>query len=354
MKKYTIIFLILLSSQLSAQIKHESLFTIEPHQITEDVFVMVRPDWLRMFVVGNVSVVSTEDGLVLFDAGNGPTVAKQVIKEIQKKTDLPVKYIIISHGHIDHTGGIETYRKVWPNLEIIGHKTLYPYMKRDIKRVKRFAQSRQEAWLKRDSIMNEVRTLHKNSPAVVQYFGQYYNDDIKELAEEYKMTNVILPTITFNDSLQLWLGNRKMEIFKAGNANTPSDILLYLPNEKILFTGDVVTRPVPYGFTSHGEEWFQVLEDLKLLDIEWIVPGHGEPLKGKEYLNKLSTLFNIIIQQIEEGIIEGISEEEIRSSISLGEISTFFTQGDPVAKHRFETWFLDPFVSRNYKALQPK
>ncbi len=324
---------------------------MEAHQISDQVTVMVRPDWMRMFVVGNVSIISTSEGLVLFDAGNGPKVANQVIQEIQKKTNLPVKYIIISHGHIDHTGGLETYRNIWPNLEIIGHHTLYPYMKRDVKRVKSFARDRHKRWLKRDSFMNDVRSLYKDSPQIIRYFGQYYIDDVKELAEEYEKTNVILPTITFSDSLDIRLGNRQLRVFKAGNANTPSDILLYLPDEKILFTGDVMTRPVPYGFTSYGKEWLEVLEKLKSLDIEWLVPGHGEPLKGNEYLHKFSDLFSLVIQQMKDGIKDGKSAKEIRSSISLGDIRNFFTQGDAVANFRLDTWFLDPFVSRNYKTL---
>lgn len=351
MRKILFTIFLSLTASYSAQVKYESLFKTDRHDLTENVFVMVRPDWVRMFVVGNISVIKTNEGLIVFDGGNNSEVALNAIKEIKKDTDLPVKYLVISHGHIDHTGGISEFKREWPAMEIIGHNTLYPYMKRNVDRVKNFAKTNFERWNKRDSLISEVEREYKDSKPLQEYFRQYYLKDVLALAKHYEKTTISLPAITFEDSLNIYLGGKQFKIFKAGNAHTPSDILIYIPDEKILLTGDVVTRPVPYGFTKDGEEWIEVIDKLLNLEINWVVPGHGEPLNGKEYLHKLRGVFTAVIEHIEKGIKEEKPQEEIRETISVDDFRKYFTEGDPVINNRFDVWFLDPFITRNYERI---
>ncbi len=352
----SIVFLLpfLTCFQTFSQVRYESLFQTDVMEFTDSTFVSVRPNWLRRFVVGNVSAIITGEGVVVFDGGNGPQVAIQTIDEIKRRTDLPVKYIIVSHGHIDHTGGLDTFRKTWPNTKIIGHETIYPYLVREQKRSRTYSQVHYDRWDKRDSLFSTTKAQFENNPSIVEYYKQYYLRDVIQLAREYENVEISLPDITIKDSVNLHLGGTTLQVFKAGNANTPSDLLLYFEKEKILFTGDVVTRPVPYGFTSYGKEWIDVLEKIIALELEWIVPGHGDPLNGKEYVKKMHELFSTIIDHIIDGVTQGLDKDTILNSLSLEGIREYFTNGDPIIEHRFDTWFLDPFFSRNYEVLSKK
>lgn len=351
MKKILFVISISLAVQCFAQVKYESLFKTDRHDVTENIFTMVRPDWVRIFVVGNITVVKTDEGLIVFDGGNNSAAAGNAVREIKKDTDLPVKYLIVSHGHIDHTGGINEFKKEWPEMEIIGHNTVYPYMEKDIERVKTFATGNYERWNKRDSLMGVIKEKYKDSKPLQEYFEQYYMHDVLALAKQYEKTTVSLPTITIEDSINIHLGGRTFKVFKAGNGNTQSDIQLYIPDEKVLCTGDVATRPVPYGYTEFGEEWIGVLDKILDLEIDWVVPGHGNPLKGKEYLQMLRKLFASVLDQVKQGIKEGKSQEDIRKTVRVDEFRDYFTNGDPVFDNRLDVWFLDPFVSRNYERM---
>jgi cyclase len=84
--------------------------------------------------------------------------------------------------------------------------------------------------------------------------------------------------------LDLDLGGRIVELKFLGRGNTNGDGVAYLPNEKILATGDLVDHPVPYLRGGFPAEQIATLEKLKAIDAETLVPGHGDVLHGKEYV----------------------------------------------------------------------
>lgn len=353
MKRLILLLILSFSINACSQKMPEHFYSVERQDVTKDIFVMIRPFWTRIFVVGNISVISTKEGLIVFDGGNSNRVSKQAIEEIKKQTSLPVKYLIISHGHIDHTGGIEEFKNTWPEMEIIGHNTVFNYLKGYQVRVKQFAKNSRDAFENRDSLYTATIT-DQSASELKAYYKQYYYHDLEDIINEYESANIVLPTVSIEDSVNLYLGGQLFQVFKAGNGNTPSDLMLYDADDKVLFTGDVVTRPVPYGYTDFGEEWIKVLDKILQLDVEWVIPGHGDPLKGKEYVTHLRDMFKDVISQIKQGIAQGKSSEEIRAGIRVEKWRDYFAKGDPVINNRLDEWFLDPIVARTYRVLTSK
>ena len=91
--------------------------------------------------------------------------------------------------------------------------------------------------------------------------------------------------MTVADSLVLHRGGRDIEVKFLGRGHTSGDLVVYLPKERIVATGDLVVHPIPFGGSSYLQEWAGTLRKLKLLDATTIVPGHGEILSDWSYVD---------------------------------------------------------------------
>ena len=160
----------------------------------------------------------------------------------------------------------------------------------------------------------------------------------------------MLPTLSVADSLVLKRGEREIHVRYLGRGNTEGDLVVWLPKERIVMSGDLVVNPQPYGFGSFPTEWIQTLDALAALDYRYLVPGHGEVQADAAYIRSVQAL-------IEQGARRRRSrrsraEPRWRSSGSawtLGELETVFTAGDARRKFLLKAWFLDPFSISAYK-----
>src|SRR4030095_5874587 len=102
----------------------------------------------------------------------------------------------------------------------------------------------------------------------------------------------VLPTITLQDRLTLYRGDRRIDIRHLGMGHTSGDIVVHLPKEGILITGDLVVWPVPLvgNPQSHIGEWAATLEKLRALHATVIVPGHGPVLHDDSFLKTLADM----------------------------------------------------------------
>src|SRR6185295_9646588 len=99
--------------------------------------------------------------------------------------------------------------------------------------------------------------------------------------EQVKETNVTPPNLTFDRTMTLVRGGREIQLLYLGRGHTDTDVVLYLPKERIVCTGDLMESVISYMGDSYPEEWIATLERLKALDFETVMPGHGVVFKGK-------------------------------------------------------------------------
>ena len=103
---------------LSSQ-NYTNPYDLNIKKIAADVYVIYRPDHLRASVEGNVTVIINDDHILVVDGSSAPAAAKNAIAHIKKLSSLPVKYLVNTHGHGDHTLGNEEYLKTYPGVQII-------------------------------------------------------------------------------------------------------------------------------------------------------------------------------------------------------------------------------------------
>lgn len=326
----------------------EHPFYLEFQELTKDIFVAIRPDASRQQVEGNTTVIINKKDVLVIDGGGAPIAAKQVIQTIKSKTDAPVRYLILTHGHGDHTGGCQEYVKAYPNLEILAHPGTKRYM--DNGGLQYMADIATSTASRQRQEKEEIAEIEKANPKykaeILANVNQYYFEDLAIRSAAYQNLEIIAPTATITDNLTLYREDREIHIFHAGYGKTASDIMVWLPKEKIMVAGDILTLPVPYGFSRNPDEWLKRLEELAAMDFEHLIPGHGTVQRDKIYLEKVIQLVKKVKQEVEIGLKKGHNEAEIFQNISIEKEKQAITGGDPVKDYLFQKWTLKPLVNR--------
>jgi glyoxylase-like metal-dependent hydrolase (beta-lactamase superfamily II) len=131
------------------------------------------------------------------------------------------------------------------------------------------------------------------------------------MMESHPILVTTLPNFTFEAQFNIFGAARSVELVEFLDGHTPSDVVMYLPAEKILFTGDLLfVKSHPYLGDGNLDHWIKNLELLKEIDVEKYVPGHG-PTGQKEDIDAMINYINHIKSLVAEGKKKGLSLEEV-------------------------------------------
>lgn len=194
----------------------------------------------------NAGIVVGKDNILVIDTLISAKEAKRFIKDIRAISDKPIKYVVNTHSHLDHTFGNSEFEKL--GAVIISH-----------------------ANCKKNMEKNAEGTL-KN----IKAFGLTEKD--------MEGTKIAYPALTFQDRIEIDLGGQKVELSYAGASHTDDSILVYVHDKQVLFTGDILfTEYHPFIADGSVGEWINVLDYIRTLDFKKVIPGHG-PISGRHDL----------------------------------------------------------------------
>ncbi len=330
----------------------DSPFQMKFDEIKERLYIAYRPIPLRNPVVGSIAFFIGESDVIVFDTGRTSSSASQVIQYIKTLTDNPITHLIISHGHIDHIGGIATFQKEFPSINIISKRNTRNYITERVS-LKRYINSIKSNIYKRDTIFSRLQNQIVDSTILASEYKYYYSD-MELLKEQYETMDIVAPNLTFHEELTIYSGQFSINIKWIGEGKTQSDIIMHIPHLKSVFVGDMVTHPIPYGFNSNPELWINTLKKLILMDVDYIIPGHGSEPVDKEYVEHLITLLNETTLTISKMSKSGDNIETIIEEVCNSDYSRDFTMNDKLRTYRFRKWFVEPIVNRNYERLKNK
>ena len=210
----------------------------------------------------NAGIIIGEKGVVVVDTLISAKQAKKFIKDIKAVTGKPIKYVINTHSHLDHTFGNYEFAK--RGAVIIAQKNCLSNMKKG------------------------SETTLKNA----KNFGLTPKD--------MKGTKIAYPALTFTDRMEIDLGNQVVELVNTGHSHTNDSIMVYLPESRILFAGDVLfTGYHPFSADGDIPEWTRTLDNIMLMDVERIIPGHG-PLSTKRDIEDMKSYLIAFDQKAKE------------------------------------------------------
>ncbi|MBV8517853.1 MAG: MBL fold metallo-hydrolase [Acidobacteria bacterium] len=319
-------------------------------QVAPDVWAGIRQDPFELPQEGNSVFVVTSEGVVVFDAGGSPRMGASIVAKVRSVTDKPITHVVISHWHGDHMRGLQSIVDAYPHVAIYAHPCA-----RD------FIASSQEAWLKRRVAMvpnirvaldaalkNELDLQGRPLTAQERTWLTNGRGVLDQLDDENHRTAFVVPNVTFTDRLVLHLGGRELQFIHPGNAHTAGDVVLWLPQEKVLATGDIVTAPIPLMPSPYTDSYPAVLETLKALQFRTLVPGHGAVQHDVAYVDLLIDTFRTIAAQTKSLIATGASKEDVLRKLDYSNIEPRFTHGDPFLTKRFHDYVTTALGAATY------
>ena len=301
----------------------DGVFTPERQvtQLGQGIYEIRHQDPYPGWVSGNTTVIIGEREVFVVDSSSMSADAREDIAQIRKWTNKPVRYLLNTHWHQDHNTGNKDYMDAFPGVAIIA--------RRETRDMIADASANVPSNLVRDATALQKQlqqALDTGKGADGKPLTDAQKEDIKakqarlpRLFEAAKTYTAQLPTLEFDRELRIDLGNREVQVKYLGRGNTGGDALVYLPKEKILVTGDLLVHPVEYAFDGYPADWIQTLQKMAQLGADTIVPGHGEILHDKVYLNQMIEVMTYIVAQVHEPIAPtlgcdfGRSEESDRS-----------------------------------------
>lgn len=329
----------------------------EVQKIAKDIYAVIRKEPPSLWFNPNTVFIIGKNDVIVVDSNISSEYTREVLAALRKITGKPVKYVVNTHWHEDHIIGNHIYRDAFPNVKFIGHKSTLEDLPVT------------GAANRKGSVENGggfVRLLKSQIEKGENLAGQKiteegrlgYSSDIN-LVESYLAESsafqIILPDVLVNDRLELNDGKRKIEILHLGKAHTGADLVINLPKEKILASGDLIVYPVPLiGSTSYPLEYGATLEKMLALKAKIIIPGHGHVMRDDSYARLMIRLLNSIKEQTEASFSRGETLEQMRKSVNLEEFRKLFAGDSQHKSFIFQNYVFLPATAAAYRQLKEK
>jgi len=192
----------------------------------------------------NSGIVIGDDAVMVIDTQATPAMAQDVIRRIREVTDKAIKYVVLSHYHAVRVLGAAAYQ---PEHIIASQDT-------------------------RDLI---VERGEQDKASEIGRFPRLFRN------VESVPPGMTWPTITFTGKMTLWLGKLEVQLIQLGRGHTKGDTVVWLPQDKVLFSGDLVEfDATPYAGDAYFQDWPKTLDNIAALQPQALVPGRGAALQG--------------------------------------------------------------------------
>lgn len=256
----------------------------------------------------NSGVIVGGDAVMVVDARATPVLARELIDAIRKVTDKPIRYIVLTHYHAVRVLGASAYGAD----HIIASQGTYELIR------ERGEQDFQSEAQRFPRLFRAIDTV----------------------------PGLTWPTITFDRGMTIWLGGREVQIQHPGRGHTKGDTIVWLPDERVLYSGDLVEYgATPYAGDAYFRDWPETLERLRALQPEKLVPGRGDALTSAETSNEAIAATQRFVRTLLEDV-----ERSAKAGRSLKQT---FDSVHALMEPRYKSWVIFehcmPFdVSRAY------
>lgn len=243
----------------------------------------------------NTGIIVGDDGVMVIDTQATPDMAQDVIRRIREVTDKPIKYVVLSHYHAVRVMGASAYNA------------------------------------------DHIIASHATYDLIVER-GQFdFDSEVGRFPRLFQgvesVPGLTWPSITFESSMTLWMGKRRVELMHLGRGHTKGDIVVWLPEEKVLFSGDLVEfGATPYTGDAYLSDWPQTLANVRALGAEKLVPGRGDALTTPETVEAAISGTQDFLTQMFESVKKGRAAGK--------ELNEIYTETYQVLQPQFGDWVI--------------
>jgi len=300
------VLLALCLSGLLAVTQDEELFELV--KVKDGIYAAVAKPQYKLNC--NAAVIINEDDVLIVDSHSKPSAAKALLKQIGRITKNPVRYVVNTHFHYDHARGNQAYFSGFPHevtlisseqtrKDLIGIEAFR--LKKEMEDLPGFISKLEQ------DFEREADSKRKHEPAATLAQARAYQ-------QELKTVELVLPGVTFDRSMILHKKHREIVLLFLGRGHTGGDIVVYLPREKVLATGDLVTAWVPGMNDGFPNEWIATLGEISKLSIESVIVGHGA-VSPQRVIEVQRNFLNEFISAVKAEIGKGSTLEHAQQSV---------------------------------------
>jgi cyclase len=255
--------------------------------------------------IGNSTFIIGEDDVVVVDSGFSKRAGEAILAGLRTLTGKPVSYVINTHWHGDHVFGNQVFKANFPSARFVAHPN-----------------TRQRI------ITGEIDYRAANRPKVAARIEELQSKSSPTKQEAVELLQArnqmeawegdyVLPDLLIESRLTVLQGARAIEILHLGLANTQGDVVVHLPAERIAISGDMAITPIQFAFSSSPRAWIQTLDRLAALDVTTLVPGHGLPQTGKQFIRDLQTMLATVVEQVDAGKKAGLDLDRLKATVKV-------------------------------------
>ncbi len=224
----------------------------------------------------------TSDGVLVIDTRQHPRAGEELIAQIRKVTDKPIRWVINSHFHGDHTFGNAAFKAVGATF------------------------------IAQEETRRIMQKVQPKEMARRQEYFRSHNYDPNEV-------KLILPDVTFSRAMTLWLGGREVRLMYLGPGQQDGDTFVYFPYARTLFTpGSFATRNIPnMAFTTSVESWLSLLDRVAGMEnVDRILPAHGD-LATQADVREFAAMLRDFYTTVKGAIDRGVPLEEAQRTLTF-------------------------------------
>jgi glyoxylase-like metal-dependent hydrolase (beta-lactamase superfamily II) len=218
-------------------------------------------------------VVIGDDAVMVIDTRATPVAAQDLIDRVRQVTSKPIKFVVLTHYHAVRVLGAAAYKAE----HIIASEDTFDLIK------ERGAQD----------FKSEVERFPRLFQSVESVPGLTW------------------PTITFRGFMRVWLGKLEVQLMQVGRGHTKGDTVVWLPKQRVLFSGDLVERgAAPYTGDAYLREWPKTLDNVRALKPRMLVPGRGDACKTPREVEAAITGTQEFLRMLVQGVQSGVKRKQ--------------------------------------------
>jgi cyclase len=249
------------------------------------------------YAFANSLVVVGDSGVLVVDTQQSVTAARSLIAEIARLTSAPVRWVVNTHWHADHVYGNQAYAEAFPDVQFIAHATLAGDLHTlgEAWRAQELSQlpvsiAARRGWLESGVGPDGTALTGANRAAVTRSLALR-----ESYFEELRRITPSPPTRTFADQLEIQVGAHRVLLLHVGPAHTRGDIVVALPELRLVAAGDVIEAGMPYFADAAPSGWLAALGRIAEMKPAMLLPSHGPLQRDSQLLDDTRALLEAVM-----------------------------------------------------------
>jgi cyclase len=305
-------------AQAGAPVALPKLFDL--HKAAEGVYLaQARP---HTMVNCNAVIIENAAELMIVDAHSKPSAAASLLRQIRAElTPKPVRYIVASHFHWDHSQGLPAYRKLASKADILSSEITRRMMDRETS--PRLKQQLELAGRQAEDYRNRAGTATGEDK---QTWSRMARETEAYIAEMKSFTPE-LPNVTLDHDLILHDKAHDLHLAFRGRAHTPGDIVVFCPQKKVIASGDMLHASTPFIGDGYPRDWPRTLLELAGFEFDSIAPGHGEIQQGKTIVYQMARYIEELRIGVDKARTAGKNVEQTKAAVTVASLKSLSDGG---------------------------